>query len=292
MKTILIATDFSDASLNAFLYSVSLAGQLKANVHLYHVYKMIQEIPESYLVHTQPDLWPVIKEKLETVIRSLKPHPAVEISYSGDHGPVAECILKEAGRVNADMIVCGMKHRAGDLRQIFGSIATVVARKTKLPVLIVPHKAVFTPLKHAALACDIDPETHPATVKILSALIRNSSADLSVVLVSTDAATAKYEMHFHTFPFMTALKELHPVFEISEGKDITRSLLHFAREKAIGLLAVIAHHHSVFDRLIVESVTRKLTFHTHIPLLVLPRIIAADLSEKVHQQAQTEQTKS
>jgi hypothetical protein len=55
-----------------------------------------------------------------------------------------------------------------------------------------------------------------------------------------------------------------------KGDDITEGINHFAAEHNIGLVAMVPHEHGVLDRIMNRSNTRKMVFHTQLPLLVLP----------------------
>ena len=53
----------------------------------------------------------------------------------------------------------------------------------------------------------------------------------------------------------------------------------FAIGNNIDLMAVIPHKHSFLERLIIESTTNKLIFHTHVPLLVMPQKKNGELAD-------------
>jgi nucleotide-binding universal stress UspA family protein len=59
------------------------------------------------------------------------------------HGPTSETILKEAGRLHADLIVMGTHGRRGLAKAFMGSVCDEVLRANKFHVLVVP-----TPLEH------------------------------------------------------------------------------------------------------------------------------------------------
>ena len=53
-------------------------------------------------------------------------------------GQTAQCILKEAKRVGADLIIMGTHGRGAVFNLIVGSVAHAVVRDTSVPVLLVP----------------------------------------------------------------------------------------------------------------------------------------------------------
>ena len=50
MKTVFIATNFSDASYNASKYGVEMASVLDANIVLFDFYTIPLSIPESFVI--------------------------------------------------------------------------------------------------------------------------------------------------------------------------------------------------------------------------------------------------
>jgi nucleotide-binding universal stress UspA family protein len=53
-------------------------------------------------------------------------------------GQIARCILNEAGRLGADLIIMGTHGRGAMFELIVGSVAHAVVRDTPIPVLLVP----------------------------------------------------------------------------------------------------------------------------------------------------------
>ncbi len=57
----------------------------------------------------------------------------------------------------------GMKG-AGGLDKIIGSTTINVSRKVKTPVLVIPHDATYTPIKHITYASDFTYKTSTPAV--------------------------------------------------------------------------------------------------------------------------------
>ncbi len=57
-------------------------------------------------------------------------------------GPTIETILKEARKLEAELIVLGSHGRGAVLRALLGSISEGVLHKTDVPLLIVPTRAL------------------------------------------------------------------------------------------------------------------------------------------------------
>ena len=271
MKNIFIVTDFSEASQNAGHYGVQLAKYYRANVFLFHAYQVPVQIPESYIFYTTEDVWESAKELLKKEAAMINPDNLVDIEICGGEGIASDAIVAEASKRNADVIICGMKGMAKPLRKIFGSTTTSLTGKSDIPLIVVPENAGFIPPKNIALASDMDPETSSATVELLKVLGEKFASRLSVVWVVDDGTDVAYEMRFRPTGFINELKSLDPVFEFPSGNSITKALDGFVKEHEIDMLAMIPHKHDLLERFFTESITRKMIFHTHIPLLVLPQ---------------------
>jgi nucleotide-binding universal stress UspA family protein len=148
IKTILVATDFSDHSRRAFEVAISLARQLGARLYLVHVQNessLRTAIKESLLTADSTD------EELEVLVAELNEkrfsemlahvdHSGVEVNHvnrRGDSEPVIADYAKETG---AQLLVVG-RRGAGlveSLRSsVLGSVAESLVRRAPCPVLVV-----------------------------------------------------------------------------------------------------------------------------------------------------------
>jgi nucleotide-binding universal stress UspA family protein len=271
MKNIFIVTDFSDASKNAGLYGIELAKQFNADVVLFHAYQTPVQIPESYIFYTTEDVCETARQLLKQEADMINPGNRVKLEISCAEGIPSDTIISEAAKATSDLIICGMKGMAKAFRKIFGSTTSSLTRKSEIPLIVVPENAGFRLPKNIALASDLDPETSAATVELLKNLGEKFSAKLAVVWVVEEDFNAVNELRYRPAGFIKELKGLDPVFEFPTGSSITKALDHFVKDHDIDLMAMIPHKHDLLERFFTESITRKMIFHSHIPLLVLPQ---------------------
>jgi nucleotide-binding universal stress UspA family protein len=66
-----------------------------------------------------------------------------------------------------------------------------------------------------------------------------------------------------------ALENAEHSFHYSENEDILEGINKFVLEKKIDMVVMIPHKHSPLHNLFHESETKKMAFHTRIPLLTL-----------------------
>lgn len=146
-STILIATDFSDASDNALGYAAALARTFRSELLLVHVTDPVSHIavPEAAWVGDDSAR---IRGELETTeaagaalrAEGLK---ARELCAFGE---VAREIAYTAEQQHVDLIVTGTNSRKGLDRLLFGSESESILKSSRVPVLIVGPKAVNAPI--------------------------------------------------------------------------------------------------------------------------------------------------
>lgn len=146
MHSIVVTTDLSKESEQAFGIARKLASAFKAKIHLVSV---IEDLAQSamlfaleYPVFPDVEVKQQFKQKVEEDLQELakKSFADVEIEchvISADK-PVHLEIIEQANKLKADVIVTASKGRSGLATLIMGSVAERIIRHSKIPVLIVP----------------------------------------------------------------------------------------------------------------------------------------------------------
>lgn len=138
---ILFATDFSEASGDAFAYARELAQVLHAKLTVLHVVSFPMDLRDFYVPHIS---FEEIDQEIEEQARkkmavfsatwqSLVPDMATAVVT----GQASEEIVKKALEDKVDMIVMGTHGRRGFDHFIFGSTAEKVVKGAPCPVLTV-----------------------------------------------------------------------------------------------------------------------------------------------------------
>ena len=147
IQTILVATDFSDASAPATAYAFSLARALNARLYIMHVvpeddvrvitairaYLQSEVTPEA-LVDT---LYTEAAERLATLVAEAHATDLVQERLIVTGEPAAELITLCGGKT-VQLIIIGTHGRRGVTRFLMGSVAERVLREAPCAVLVVP----------------------------------------------------------------------------------------------------------------------------------------------------------
>jgi len=115
-RPLLFPTDFSEASVRALPYALSIAEKRRARLVLLHMLSPAPHV-EGYRWYTPADVGEMQREAQATArqhLRELAGHAnfAVEPAFIANLGEPAEGILKVASEVHAEAIVMGLRRRS------------------------------------------------------------------------------------------------------------------------------------------------------------------------------------
>jgi nucleotide-binding universal stress UspA family protein len=143
---ILAAVDGSDASRHALDQAIELARQLSATLRIVHVVDMnwLPLAPElaidveAITAARRGAGEETLKAARERARQAGLEAEAALIETETPLRRVAEAIIEEASRWTAGLVVLGTHGRRGFERMMLGSVAEGVARRSAIPVVLVP----------------------------------------------------------------------------------------------------------------------------------------------------------
>lgn len=160
MKTILVATDFSERSDRAVTRAAMIAARAKVRLHLVHV---VDDDQNQRIIDGETTLSrQLLTEEAERLDRTDGLTCTSEIVL----GDPFEAIGRAAGAVGADLVVLGA-HRRRLLRDVFvGTTAQRVIRRARQPVLMVnaPPDAAY---HSVLLSTDLSETSRGALVRFM-----------------------------------------------------------------------------------------------------------------------------
>ncbi len=140
IKKILVPTDFSEISAQAFGYAEDIAKQFGAEIHLLHV---LEKNPPILLIRTFDLTTESALQKIEDDARNLlnefkgKFSKDVNVKEVLLRGNDFEEIISYSEKNEIDLIVIATHGRTGLLHTLLGSVAEKVIRFSKIPVLVI-----------------------------------------------------------------------------------------------------------------------------------------------------------
>ena len=271
MKTILIATDFSKASRNAALYGVELAKALNAKIFLFNAYEVPQPAPALGISISRYDVKAQIDKQLTDEADFLAPKGKM-IEIIADEGVATDSIINIGNEKKADFILSGMKGSGKNFRILFGSTATLLAKKTNIPLIIVPENARFKTPDTVVFAIDnsIDSEKLPEQLTSLTEFFGSKLYAVRVV-------QNKNEEWLEVLDTSQQLRKIIQIPGSSTGyhadTGIRQALNEYIKKYKADMLVMVPHKQEWFERLFRKSETKDMIFHSKIPLLILPEAV-------------------
>lgn len=283
MKTILIATDFSNASYDAVKYGIQLGAVLDVRVVLLHVFQVVTIIPDAYTSVDINDLKQTAEKELYKEAKELMIKPSQEIDVLAVEGDAVEMILLYSNKYADCLLICGIKSAGKSFRRFFGDTITSLLKSMEVSLLIVPEGYKMAPIKKISLATSVDTDTDLKTLDQLKDIATAFESKILVVRVMETKFSVIEEIKYHSERLTSYLKDFKPEFYFPKSNNVTASLNDFTNDKNVGLLVMLSHPHNILERLLSLSETDTMVFRTQIPLLILPEIKMKYPSEATEQ---------
>jgi nucleotide-binding universal stress UspA family protein len=271
MKTILLPTDFSKNSDNAIHFALELNKMMKLKVILFHSYVLpvlASDVPiamtsDSELEKAAQKRIKQLKDKL------IKEYPEMEIETKLSPGYAEDEIVQISSAKKADLVVMGTQGASGLREVLIGSITAAVMEDVKCPVLAIPEHSTFKGLNKIVFATDYAYNDFENVERVVD-IARSFNAEVILLHISNGEIDKAYE-----FDAIERFKEKmvedskydKVSFKLLEYRDVIDGLNLYLDEVNADLLVMSMHHRTFFQKIFVRSKTKKMAFHTHIPLL-------------------------
>lgn len=272
MATILVPTDFSKNADNALKYAINLAKKKKAKIILLHSFQstyVTPEVPAEYVLEQLEAEEEASIKQLKAIAEKVTKAGKIKCSYISKQGFAVDVIIDTVKNKKIDLVVMGTKG-AGGLKETFiGSNTAVVIEKSPVPVIAVPEKASFENIKNILYATDYR-ITDVFALKNLAKIAKMFNAKIEVVHISDGEYVKQGEQELlNEFIKKTGskIKYKKVTYHLLYGGSVEKKLQEYVKKRSINLLAMSTHPRNFIDKLFGKSVTKKMVYHTNVPLM-------------------------
>ncbi|HXB41436.1 MAG TPA: universal stress protein [Bacteroidia bacterium] len=273
METILVPTDFSESANNAVNYAVCLADFFDAKLVLVNATPVLLPSYDSTLpVETMIDMQKKAEENLQNLKNELlaKPHRKLTIECYTAAGYVFDVIESAEKKYNADLIVMGIVGEAGKIKEhVIGSTSVKVARNARLPVFIIPEKVTYRRIRKISFACDMDQTEESTLLYVVKYFNKLFDAELEVVHVEGPYEETSYQKARSSVFVEKRLENIQHKTVYVTHTDVGIGLQDYFDANPTDVVMLNPKKHNIFHTLFNESVTKKLAFHLHQPILTI-----------------------
>ncbi len=276
MKNILIPTDFSDTSKDAFLYAQSFVEE-DANFMVLHSLHPQVDPAYPYLNRVSDDFYNDREKQLKEFANINHPSsdgsilvdtfvsPILKIGLAGD-------VIRKESEGDTDLIVMGRTGSNTVFEKVFGTISTHVAQHAYCPVLLVPKDTTFKGVKKILFATNKDITSEEPMIRKLLSVLDGYRPEIHFVQVQNDIFNY-YDLESEEHELLALFKKVAPnlTFKITKLKSdhAMESLFEYAEQEAIDLISVVTEHRSTIQQLFHRSMTKQMILNSKIPLLVM-----------------------
>ncbi len=272
MKKIIAPVDFSETSENAAIFAGSLAAFYGADLWLYHSYEInipisgfdfpyvntgeMQEAAEYELEQ--------FKQKVQSALRN-----KINIQTKAENNLLTDGLVALCDEIDPDMVVMGISGKNALAKLVVGSNTIRTIQHLKYPLLVVPPKATFVPVRKIGLACDYEKVIESTPVDPLKKIIRDFNAELFVLNIAYHDSEISSEKINESMYINRLLKEFNPSYQTILSNDITEGINWFAEVQKLDWIVVIPKKHNLIDKMFSRSKTKDLLYQTTIPVLCM-----------------------
>lgn len=261
MKNIVVAFDFSDASYNALSYAAFLANSYQTKLIVVHAFESKKLTVKDASKKEDEQL---MKKELDGIVRKF----TVKIKGLVQEGNTIKTLNEVAAKNNSSLIVMGMKGK-GESHSKFGSTTTAMISKTTVPLLVVPKNALYESIETITLASDFHKEKLLKDFSILEEMIEKFNPFIHILNVQKTGSKVSAEKIAEKMRLGLEWDKYNHSFNVMEQDEIEEAISKFLKKHATDLLVMVARKKNFVSSIFTPSHTRKMTYQTKIPLLIL-----------------------
>ncbi len=272
MKIIIAPIDFSETAENAAKFAGNLAAFYGADLWLYHAYEIT--IPVSsfgYPFVSPAEMHYAAEHELEACKRTVQSAlgTTINIQIRAGNNSLAEGLILLCEELKPDLIVMGITGKNALARLVVGSNTITTIQQLTFPILVVPPRAEFIPIRKIGFACDYEKVIITTPIAPLKKIIHDFNAELYVLnIIFSDAGKPSDRIEEGMY-ISELLKEFKPEYHTVLTEDVIYGINWFAEKQKLDLIVVIPKKHNLLEKIFRRSKTVDLLYHTNIPVLCM-----------------------
>lgn len=278
MKNILLPTDFSPNADNALNFAVEIARKIKGNLILLHAYSVQlidPNMPAEIYLSAYQEEEKSAKENLEELSKRIS-ESNKDINGNNiftteaivTQGLVVDEVLSLINDFKIDIVIMGTHGASGITEMILGSNAASIIEKATVPVLAIPGNAVYKEINNLVYAYD-DIKSGLPSFKWLLEFARIYDSEITLLhIIETGKDTMDLnQKEFEKIKQSVSYDKIR--LELVKEENILEGINDYVNSNNVDVLAMAIRKRTLLDKIFSRSLTKKMAYHTRIPLLAL-----------------------
>jgi len=269
MNNIIVAIDFSECSINAFMHALSIAQKCMSDLTLVWVQKPVSEKDKF----DKPLKDPVkeVETQFQELISKHQPDlPDNKITYKIRTGKVYREITAEARETHAMLVVAGTHGASGFEEFWIGSNANRIVSASPCPVITIRAGIdVQRPLSRIVLPIDSSVETRQKT-NFTGYLAKMHKAEIYILcLYSSRVREIRNNVDLYARQVALHLEEEGVTFhmEHEDADNISDKMIEFAHKIDANLISIMTEQETTTSNLWMGPYAQQTVNHSPFPVL-------------------------
>ncbi|MBY0477705.1 MAG: universal stress protein [Chitinophagaceae bacterium] len=279
MKKILVPTDFSPNANKALDFAVQIAKQAKAEIILIHAFDLIDTVFKDhqnvYKEHNQ-NIIEKTNANLSLLKKNIEGTGNLSVSIKLYKGKVTDTILQASEEHHADLIIMGTLGVSRLKEKIFGSKTAGIIGKINVPVMAVPLLSEWgIPEKILLVVNDFEEQPDIINPVFELAAMFNAIVHIAIFTDIDSAEAVDYLEHKRSITSCeerlkahyknTNIRSVH-----LSGHKFQETIEEYILEQGIDIVTMVTQKRTFVESIFNPSITKKMSYHTRVPLLVIP----------------------
>ena len=290
MKTILVPIDFTQTAQKGLDYALMLTKNSASSIVLLNIWNLPETHPSmSFTLHD------VVREQNEKAmqdliekIKSQVENKSLKLEGIVDTGNIVYLVKNTAKAINADLIVMGTEGASGFKEVFIGSNAGGVMEHAPCPVLAVPNEIKIRMPEKILFATNFEVQDISRLKKLIT-WFKPFKCSFSIIHVGDQQHRDLND--FEDF-IITAREKIAPEsfnYSYLSNENVQQGIEEYIKENNIDLISMSARKHTFFQQLFNRSLTKKIAYHTSVPLISFP-VENQDKKMEKEKEKETERT--
>lgn len=259
--------DFSDNSLNALDFAISLTNKKGGEIVLVHVIEAVFDFASQASVALES----MHRDANELMQKTLVKYQGSNLKFTTiiKEGTASIAVARIAREMNATLIVMGTQGTSGIRLTLMGFTTINLIKESTIPVLVVPADSNASDIRKVALALEFASHEEKFIDWVIDMSIR---WDLGIEFVHVQTAD-----DFEEEPGVQKLEDFIAVnhqglplkIHTFYAKVPVEGLDQFLEENENVILVMCHEHKNLWEQVLSRSQTIEMVFHSKVPLLVL-----------------------
>lgn len=287
IQKILVPVDYSECAAFASRYAIKIACKTGAEIRFFHTYysPAFDLIELAGAVQTQSQLREEVTSNLEetekaaalSFVEKMKEYAATcgmkpsLIGYEIVPGVPEDEIIQCCEHYQPDLVVMGTHGKGTGITNIMGSVTAAIINRSTYPILAIPEKYTFVGeknIRNIVYVTDFD-ESDFVSLRKLMVLTEQLELDIHCVHVGDNpGAWDQVKMEGLMEYFRKAYGKDRVTFSFLQQKNLLDDFDRLIRDHNINMVSLTSRRQNILEKLFRPNLTRRLFYHTSIPLLV------------------------